>query len=197
MRRTSTIFIGSIFACLYLLLHWPFGQGRVPVWLTVFLFDDSRSIITSEYAEYVPHVGDSDLQSRLRNLLDAPLESYDSALAVNAAPGNCPREQADRQAIQDQLRRHSRWWSTVTAGELANKRLGIVRYLERIAMSGGDVIGRPGGGRGIVMTGGNKVCRAIIIFCLIATQQTSSRTQRNDCLSTSEYYASSIDAGFL
>src|SRR5712691_7745873 len=113
MRRTSTnyalIFIGSLFACAYLLLHWPFGEGGPPVWLTVFLFDDGRFMTTSEYAGYVPRVGDPDLQSRLRNLLDAPLESYTSALTINEAPGACPREQANRQAIKDQLRRHSKW----------------------------------------------------------------------------------------
>jgi hypothetical protein len=161
MRRASTnytlIFIGSLLACVYLLVHWPFGEGHAPVWLTVFLFDDRHLKATTEYAEYVPRVGNSELESRLRNLLDAPLESYASALSINEAPGACPREQADRQAIKDQLQKHSKWWSTISTGELARKRLDIVRYLEDIAISHGNVIGRPGGGRGIVMTGGNKV----------------------------------------
>lgn len=165
MRRTPTnyalIFLGSLVACVYLWVHWPFGEGGTPVWLTVFLFDGGHLKAATEYAEYVPRVGNSELESRLRSLLDAPLESYASALSINEAPGACPRDQADRQAIKDQLQRHSKWWSNISTGELARRRLDIVRYLEDIAISRGNVIGRPGGGRGIVMTGGNKVCRAI------------------------------------
>lgn len=75
----------------------------------------------------------------------------------NVEEGRCPKEQADRQAIKDQLRMHEKYWPTIKTGELARKRMGIVKYLEEVERSGQDVLGKPGGGRGIVMTGGNKV----------------------------------------
>ncbi|KAF8313764.1 hypothetical protein DL93DRAFT_1116928 [Clavulina sp. PMI_390] len=147
-----TLFCGVVF----LLLRSGIGTALGPAWLSFLVYDDGYPRHNAEYATYVPRVGDPELQWRLRRLLDAPLQDYKTALVANEAPGACPRDIADRQAIRDQLRGQGSWWKTVRSSELAKRRMAMVKYLENIALSGGDVIGRPGGGRGIVMTGGNK-----------------------------------------
>lgn len=169
MRRTPVLaLVIGAFVTLTLLLTHSRATDRF-TFLSVLLFDDGYPKISSEYASYIPTISrahsnasltssERELQTRLRALLDAPLLDYPTALRRNEARDACPKAPADRQAIRDQLRMHSKYWATLRAGELARKRMGIVRYLEDIVAAGGDVIGRPGGGRGIVMTGGNKVC---------------------------------------
>lgn len=112
--------------------------------------------LSEQLAHHTPIVPSKDLQTRLQTFLSAPLLPYATALAENQRTCGTP-ERADRQVNPDQLRQQKRFWKGVGNVELATRRLDIVKHLEKIAQHGG-LLGRHGGGRGIVMTAGNKAC---------------------------------------
>lgn len=157
VRRTQVFALGLLLLFSLTLLHIGGPRSIVPNWLRRILNPLPDPFATPDPTTYIPQVDSADLRERLRALLRAPLPNYDDALVQNVSPGSCPTEQADRQAIADQLRQHTAYWKTISNAELAKKRFEIVNYLEKVVASGVDVIGKPGGGRGIVMTGGNKV----------------------------------------
>lgn len=162
MRRTPTTYLVALALLVFFsasLLRIGGSRSIVPNWINRILHPQLDPFATPDPTKYIPQVDSADLRERLRALLRAPLPNYDDALVQNSSPGSCPVEQADRQAIADQLRQHTSYWKTISNAELALKRFEMVQYLEKVVASGVDVIGRAGGGRGIVMTGGNKVRR--------------------------------------
>jgi hypothetical protein len=161
MRRTPfsnfVVAVTSVLICGFILLHWGI-RPSMPVWIKIIIrYREDPPPTPENYTLYSPNVSSSDLQSRLRTLLQAPLPTYGEALEQNQAENACPKEAADRQAIAEQLNKHKNYWPTISNAELAKKRIEMVKYLEDVQTGGWDLVGRAYGGRGIVMTGGNKV----------------------------------------
>lgn len=121
----------------------------------LFSSDTLSPELSDQLAHYTPIVPSKILQTRLQTFLGAPLLRYSTAVTENQRTCGTP-ERADRQVNPDQLRQQKRFWKGVGNVELATRRLDIVKYLEKVAQHGG-LMGRSGGGRGIVMTAGNKV----------------------------------------
>lgn len=100
------------------------------------------------------------LKERLVALLGAPMPTYSQFMEESAK--RCPSDVADRQVNPDQHAGQLEKWLSMENEELVSRRLGIVRYLERLDKEGtvpllGDEKGKTEKGRGIVMTGGNQV----------------------------------------
>lgn len=119
----------------------------------------SSNALSSELSDrlnnYSPRVPSAELQARLKKFLSAPLLKYSDALAQNLQ--TCGTlERANRQVNPDQLRKQKIFWKGQGNVDLAKRRLQIVQYLEDMATLG-KLIPEPRGGRGIVMTAGNKV----------------------------------------
>lgn len=97
------------------------------------------------------------LRARLKRLLTLPVLSHAQSVSTNGK--GCPRDVADRQVNQDQLKDQRQWWTEIDEDEIRTRRAAIVSYLENldkqtIALVGDDAKLE---GRGIVMTAGNRV----------------------------------------
>ena len=71
----------------------------------------------------------------------------------------CPRELSDRLVNADQVKGDGQFWDEMTSETIAEKRAGVVKWLEARVGLGEEVLGgvKSGEGRGIVLTGGNHV----------------------------------------
>jgi hypothetical protein len=121
---------------------------------SLFSTDALTPPLSDALQHYTPNVP-SPLVSRLQAFLRAPLPTHHAALAQNELTCGTV-ERADRQVNPDQLRKQKLFWRGVGNFELATRRMDIVRYLEEVEKYD-HLLGTHGGGRGIVMTGGNKV----------------------------------------
>lgn len=94
------------------------------------------------------------LAARLHDLLSRP--GLDLAEANAANKRHCPVEIGD--SISD-LRGEIPFWESLTKEDIAERRAGVVKWLEGMVESGQEVVanGQSLQGRGIVMTGGNQV----------------------------------------
>ena len=131
---------------------------------SLFSTDALTQRVSDTLQHYTPNVHSS-LVSPLQSFLRGPLLTYELALPRNELTCGT-KERADRQVNPDQLRKQKLFWRGVGNLEVAMRRIAIVKYLEE---AGGhtSLLGKPGGGRGIVMTGGNKVLvSAHTISCL-------------------------------
>jgi hypothetical protein len=131
-------------------------RDLTPSWLESFLsaIDFPPSQHDQRYLEqYTPLVPSKELQSRLQNLLRAPLWSSREAYRKNVV--GCPLKVANRQANPDQLWRCVWFWKQLKQKDIVWRRIAIVKYLEDVARNG-FLSSTPFSGRGIVMTGGNK-----------------------------------------
>lgn len=106
-----------------------------------------------------PHSFDSALlASRLAAFLARPILSHAAALAANIAA--CPLAIHDRQVNPDQLRGERDNWKNISEADVEARRRSLVKALERASTEGDQLVGDPkaeGGGRGIVVAGGNRV----------------------------------------
>lgn len=121
--------------------------------------------ISTETSQLIPiEVSPEDLVHRLRALLSAPVLSYVDS--VKASEKTCPRKASDRQVNPDQLHDQIAKWSSMENDELVRRRIAIVKYLETLHKNGKPLLGSSatGKGRGIVMTGGNKVQSRVAVF---------------------------------
>ncbi|KAF8328664.1 mannosyltransferase putative-domain-containing protein [Cantharellus anzutake] len=106
-----------------------------------------------------------ELKKRLYALLSAPLWGFRET--VDAFAKACPREVADEQVNPDQLVGNEEFWTTIVNPELVKRRVGMVKYLEKLEESGQAVVwDGKGKGRGIVMTGGNQDTTARLLVTL-------------------------------
>ncbi|KAF8515331.1 mannosyltransferase putative-domain-containing protein [Hysterangium stoloniferum] len=97
------------------------------------------------------------LQSRLQTFLDAPILNYIDAASKNEE--TCPRSVADKQVNQDQLHGNLQYWRDISQSDIQGHREAIVDHLRTLEKDGTEILGlrdKPYGGRGIVMTAGNK-----------------------------------------
>lgn len=104
------------------------------------------------------HLSSRVLRERLQALLDSPALSHSEAVVENEE--GCPRDVADMQVNQDQLRGNRDKWLSVSASDIRSRRQAIVQHLEELEKEGKIVLGSEKGageGRGVVMTAGNKV----------------------------------------
>ncbi|KAG9080416.1 hypothetical protein FRC06_006612, partial [Ceratobasidium sp. 370] len=101
-------------------------------------------------------IKNDDLRNRLATLLARPVLSHDEALKYNVQ--SCPREVADSQVNQDQLKGNAAGWAKISVEDIKKRRKDIVAYLENAEKNGTTLVagGRVQRGRGIVMTGGNQ-----------------------------------------
>ncbi|KAG8695095.1 hypothetical protein FRC09_009398 [Ceratobasidium sp. 395] len=97
-----------------------------------------------------------DLRNRLVALLARPVWSHEEALKYNVQ--SCPKEVADAQVNQDQLRGNVLGWAQISVDDIKKRRRDIVTYLAGTEKNGTTLVagGRAQKGRGIVMTGGNQ-----------------------------------------
>ena len=89
----------------------------------------------------------------LHMFLQRPVSAYDH-------PGKfdrCAKERADELVNRDQYRGNVEAWKGIDEDEIRKRRAEIVWSLEKRIRDGETVVGPHGKGRGIVMTGGNKV----------------------------------------
>lgn len=99
-----------------------------------------------------------DLAERLVTFLARPIHSYEDA--KEEMERGCPREVADHLVDQSQLRNERTFWTEeVDKDEVIRRRAGIIQNLADLVGNGTEILGKKGGGRGMVFTGGNKVCR--------------------------------------
>ncbi|KAG8701003.1 hypothetical protein FRC08_004336 [Ceratobasidium sp. 394] len=101
-------------------------------------------------------IKNEDLRNRLAALLARPVSEHDEALKYNVQ--SCPKEVADSQVNQDQLKGNAAGWAKISMEEIKKRRKDIVEYLENAERNGTTLVagGRAQRGRGIVMTGGNQ-----------------------------------------
>ncbi|QRV88170.1 glycosyltransferase family 71 protein [Ceratobasidium sp. AG-Ba] len=101
-------------------------------------------------------IKDEGLRNRLAALIARPVQSHEEALKYNVQA--CPKEVADFQVNQDQLRGSAEAWASVGMEEIIRRRSDIVKYLEDAEKNGTTLVagGRAQRGQGIVMTGGNR-----------------------------------------
>ncbi|KAF8709259.1 putative Mannosyltransferase, partial [Rhizoctonia solani] len=101
-------------------------------------------------------VKNENLRKKLSELLSRPIRTHNEALELNSQ--TCPIKVADKQVNRDQLNGNSAFWEHITTDEISQRRNAIVRYLESADKNGNELVAssRALGGRGIVMTGGNK-----------------------------------------
>lgn len=107
-----------------------------------------------EYAQIA--VKSKDLRTRLSALLARPALTHEEALKQNLL--TCPKDVADLQVNQDQLKGNAEGWAKISVEEIIQRRKDIVAYLEEAEKNGTTLVadGWAQQGRGIVMTGGNK-----------------------------------------
>jgi hypothetical protein len=149
-RLVISIFISCILIITLVYRHTTFDL----IHASLFSTDTLSQPISDALQRYEPNVPPP-LASRLQSFLRAPLLTYRAAFAQNKL--TCGTiERADRQVNPDQLRKQKLFWRGVGNLELAERRMAVVSYLEIIGERN-RLLGEPGGGRGIVMTGGNKV----------------------------------------
>ncbi|KAF8318463.1 hypothetical protein DL93DRAFT_389925 [Clavulina sp. PMI_390] len=111
--------------------------------------------LSHDLQHYIPRVSSSTLQTRLKAFLHAPLLPSTEAFAQDSLECG-PPSRAKKQGNPDQLKRQTLFWKGRGNFELATRRMDIISYLEAIeARASVPLVGIPGGGRGIVMTGGN------------------------------------------
>ncbi|KAG9033730.1 hypothetical protein FRB95_014417 [Tulasnella sp. JGI-2019a] len=97
------------------------------------------------------------LASRLSEFLHRPIRAYNESIEFNQQ--HCPLYISDKLVNPDQLRGDGEFWREhVGVTEIAEKRAVIVKHLEERVAQGLEVVGSKnmGGGRGIVVAGGNQ-----------------------------------------
>ena len=98
------------------------------------------------------------LALRLNNFLLRPARSYADAIDDNRA--SCPTEVNDLLVNPDQYRGDGEFWrEEVTPEVIVEKRASLVSYLVKHSLAGERILDSEsmGGGKGIVLTGGNQV----------------------------------------
>lgn len=98
------------------------------------------------------------LAKRLHAFLERPGFDREQAKATNEAA--CPLELSDKLVNPDQRAGDGEFWDQMGAGVIAQKRAGVMKWLEERIKAGDEVVAnaRSGEGKGIVLTGGNQVC---------------------------------------
>lgn len=123
------------------------------------------------------------LSSRLVSFLSRPILSHSDASQANFE--SCPSELSDKLVNPDQYAGDGPFWrDDVDEAEIVRRRADVVRYLSEAVEKGEQVLGqegKTGKGRGIVLTGGNQVCRFGIAgngekLSLMPEQDTTLRT---------------------
>ena len=104
------------------------------------------------------------LAHRLHTWLSRPVLSFDEARAANER--QCPRRIADPLVNPDQYNGEHEFWENLSIEEIVQRRAEIVLALQRKLEAGEEVLGGIGSGqgRGIVLTGGNGVCAALLTY---------------------------------
>lgn len=102
-------------------------------------------------------ISSSLLRAHLKRLLELPVLSHVQSIAANEK--GCPREIADKQVNQDQLKDLRQWWIEIDEDEIHTRRMAIVSDLEKMDKQGVALTGDKANlkGKGIVMTAGNRV----------------------------------------
>ncbi len=97
------------------------------------------------------------LAERLHSFLLRPITSHSSE-AETYQQRFCPTLITDNLVNADQFRNEQEWWRDVDASEIAKRRAGMVKWLERRLALGETLVANENmQGRGIVLTGGNQV----------------------------------------
>ncbi|KAL7419528.1 hypothetical protein Q5752_005439 [Cryptotrichosporon argae] len=96
------------------------------------------------------------LASRLAALLARPVHAHDTGTALNHA--SCPSPETDQLVNPDQYDGEHAFWERLGEHDVRGRRSQVVGWLADRAASGYRVLGAEdmGGGRGVVLTGGNQ-----------------------------------------
>lgn len=160
MPRITSRLIWSIFISFLLVVTVVYRHTAYDIIHASLFSTDTLTQPLSDALLYYTPIVPSPLVSPLQAFLRAPLPTYDTALAQNELTCGTA-ERAARQVNPDQLRKQKIFWRGVGNFELATRRMDIIRYLEGVGKYD-HVLGTHGGGRGIVMTGGNKVLISVL-----------------------------------
>jgi alpha 1,2-mannosyltransferase len=111
----------------------------------------------------------AELASRLHAFLSRPILSHAAAAAQNER--QCPLRISDLMVNPDQLNGDGPFWrDEVDESMIIEKRADLVSWLAQQASKGEEIVGGLQGGhstRGIVVTGGNQVCRLAQLTLLL------------------------------
>lgn len=137
--------------------------SRAPVFLDMLFFKDDILPFHNDLSYYTPAIHEENLREKLESLLTSPLPAYQDAYDENVKA--CPREVTLPLVNPDRIARRGWFWERVRLRELADRRVRIVKYLEHQERQVGRLRAMPGGGRGIVLTGGNEVSTSASTLC--------------------------------
>lgn len=139
----TTVFVMSL---MVIIIHPSFR----PSWISAYQSKESSTPINY----YLSQSLSEDLQGRLQSLLHAPVNDAFEVRDLNELA--CPAEVANHHYSLDRHWRVFWTWAGIGKDEIIRRRIGIAKYLEGVARE--DLLNPKSYlGRGIVMTGGNKV----------------------------------------
>lgn len=200
--RVIRLFALCAFTTTVVLVACTFSEfvsfSRAPAFLDMLLFKEDLFPFHADLTHYTPAIYEEDLRVKLQSLLTAPLQTYQDAYEENAEA--CPREVTVPLVNPNRINRRGWFWERVRLRELADRRIRIVKYLEDLESRAGRLRAIPGGGRGIVLTGGNEVSLPTSTFRWCAVCGKSNANDRSNrlraCSLCSGSCASSTSANF-
>lgn len=168
--RTLILYGGAgLFATSILIVSFmtlAFNPQFHPAWLASFTFplQPPPDNPNQNFSNYYPSDSLSpNLQDRIQSLLHAPVLSSVEAMPANEL--SCPVGVVNHHMSLGALWRHFWVWGGVGKHEIVRRRMDIVKHLEGVALN--DLVSPPKfKGRGIVMTGGNKVRPSMLSLAL-------------------------------